>query len=158
MKKKLHTDAIVNELKGASLFFQREDTPPPSQEEQQELENPRKRGNVDPHIRGNTETRIHGNTDPRKHGNAELDEGDRVAEPLGFDINQTPTSKYTLAFTMAELEALDDLKVNLRKIYGLKAPKIDIIRSALHHILKDYKANGETSIVVTRIREKKIGK
>jgi hypothetical protein len=143
MNKKLDTDGIANELKGASLFFQ------------QEPEKPRKRGNVNTRIRGNTETRMYGNVETRKRGNVESKEGDRVAEPLGFDINHTPTNKYTLAFTADELEALDDLKVSLRKIHGLKAPKIDIIRSALHHILEDYEANGDASIVVTRMRGKK---
>ena len=156
MKKKLNTHAITNELRGSSLFFQRETPAPESPEEAPEAKNPRKRGN--------TETRIHGNVETRKRGNTESDskgtEGGTAptAEPPVFDLNKIPDCKYTLAFTEEELEALDDLKVNLRKIHGLKAPKIDIIRLALHHLLADYQAQGETSIVVTGMKAKKTGK
>jgi hypothetical protein len=140
MKKKLNTDDITNELKGSSLFFQRETPVPQSPDEPSEAENLRKRGNTEINIEGT------------ERGTAPS------AEPLVFDLNQTPDCKYTLAFTEAELEALDDLKVNLRKIHGLKAPKIDIIRLALHHLLADYQAQGETSIVVAGMKSRKTGK
>ena len=144
MKKKLNEADIVNELKGGSLFFSRNpdeaEAPPaaPAQGDQPEdtfTRNPE-----------NTKTRKHETMFPR------LVEGTETR--AAFDINVQPTAKYTSLFATEELEALDDLKTALRRQYGIKATKIDLIRYAIHHLIEDYRSQGDQSIVLERLKKK----
>jgi hypothetical protein len=86
----------------------------------------------------------------------------RTVEPAaaaakGFDLNLPTEKSHTFAFTFEELWALEDLKTGLSRLLGLdvRITKIDIIRSALHIILDDYRLRGEASLIVDRIKTKK---
>jgi hypothetical protein len=80
-----------------------------------------------------------------------------AAEAKGFDLNLPTEKSHTFAFTFEELWALEDLKTGLSRLIGLdvRITKIDIIRSALHIILDDYRKRGEASLIVARIKTKK---
>jgi hypothetical protein len=73
----------------------------------------------------------------------------------GFDLNTLPYKNHTFSFTTEELEAMEDLKTDLRRRLDLRVTKIDIIRSALHTILADYRQRGDASFIVERIKTKK---
>ncbi len=72
-----------------------------------------------------------------------------------LDLNQVPHRKDSFLFTEGEFEALEDLKLELRRKHGLRAAtKNDIARASLHHIVEDYQRNPERSIVVSRLKRK----
>lgn len=79
--------------------------------------------------------------------------GRREIGPV-LDLNETSYRKDSFLFTDSEFEALEDLKLALRRRHGLPATKNDIARAALHHIVEDYHRNGDRSIVVSRLRRK----
>jgi hypothetical protein len=95
----------------------------------------------------------------QKVGKEESREGSReVGKEVGkeesrevgklFDINANPHRKDSFLFTDEEFEALEDLKLELRRKYDLKATKNDIARSAMQSIFEDYEQHKENSIVV----------
>jgi hypothetical protein len=78
-----------------------------------------------------------------------------ATEAQEFDLNILPYKNHTFSFTTEELEAMEDLKTELRRRLDLRVTKIDIIRSALHTIIADYRQRGEKSFIVERIKTKK---
>jgi hypothetical protein len=94
----------------------------------------------------------------RKLGNKETrKQGAMVAiptEPQGFDLNIKPYRKGTYLFTDEELYAIDDLKKDLKRRLDLSATQYDIVRSAVHTIVEDYRQRGSESIIVQHIKKK----
>jgi hypothetical protein len=93
----------------------------------------------------------------RQGGNEGNREGKREVgreRAILFDINATPYRKDSFLFTDAEFEAMEDLKIDLRRRFDLKATKNDIARCALQHLFEDYERTGEASMVVRRLRTK----
>lgn len=78
---------------------------------------------------------------------------DRAA--TAFDINVSPWRKDSFLFTDGEFERLDDLKLELRRRYDVKATKNDIARIAFQLVFEDYRAEGAKSAVVRQLRKKK---
>jgi hypothetical protein len=76
-------------------------------------------------------------------------------EPLSvrtkFDLQETPLYKASFLFTQDELEALEDLKIELRRSYDQKVTKNDLIRSALHMLLEDHAAGGIASYATRKV-------
>jgi len=64
----------------------------------------------------------------------------------------TPTESYGLYFTVEELEALDDLKRDLRKQFGLKVTKRALMRHALHELAEDYYGQKAACFIVRRLQ------
>jgi hypothetical protein len=71
-----------------------------------------------------------------------------------FDINENPHRKDSFLFTDKEFEALEDLKLELKRKFDLKATKNVIARCALQHIFEDYEQNKENSIVVRILKNR----
>jgi len=117
----------------------------PTQQPIQTLE-PQKRGSTFPHKYISTKT--------QKHGSAEtLNQGNTVPARR-FDIRDAASERYTLTFTIEELEALEDVKLELRRWFGVKTQKYNIIRHALHELIEDFERNGEQSILLRRVKQK----
>jgi hypothetical protein len=76
-------------------------------------------------------------------------------EPQAFDLNIEPYKKGTFIFTYEELDAIDDLKKQLKRRLDLPATQYDIVRAAIHIISEDYRKHGADSLIVQRIRQKK---
>lgn len=74
---------------------------------------------------------------------------------LFFDINEKPYRKDSFLFTDKEFEALEDLKLDLRRKFDLPATKNDLARCALQHVVEDYRRHGEASVVVRQLRDKR---
>jgi hypothetical protein len=117
----------------------------PAHQQGQTVE-PRKPGSTFPHKYVSTEPHNHGSVEPRKQGT--------TVPGSRFDIRDEAGERYTLAFTLEELEALEDLKRELRRRFGVKTQKYNIIRHALHELIEDFERNGEQSILIRRIRAK----
>ncbi len=99
------------------------------------------------------ETRKHGNTQTRLHVAAALP-GPR-ARPKQANIERPDGPellKYSVYFTQADLDELEDLKIALRRKNGLACTKYNIVRQALLDLLDDYKAQGDDSRLVRRLR------
>lgn len=71
-----------------------------------------------------------------------------------FDLNDEALYKATFVFTQDEGEALEDLKIQLRRELDAKVNKYDLIRAALHLLIEDYAATGERSYVFRKLRER----
>lgn len=71
-----------------------------------------------------------------------------------FKLAEEPLHKATYVFTQPELEALEDLKLELRRGQDAKVTKNDLIRSALHMLIEDYAANGTRSYASRKVRGK----
>jgi hypothetical protein len=89
--------------------------------------------------------------EPRILGTLETAEEER---PM-FDITAVAYRNNTFAFTDEELEALEDVKIELRRRQDLRVTKYDLIRCGLHCLLEDYRRNGETSFAVRRLRKRR---
>lgn len=72
-----------------------------------------------------------------------------------FDINEKPYRKDSFLFTTEEFEALEDLKLELRRKFDLRATKNDLARCALHNLVEHYRRHKEGSFVVQRLKNKK---
>jgi hypothetical protein len=108
---------------------------------------------------GNLEPRKQGSLVPRKLASKETRNLGTLAkaEPLAgeFDLNIAPYKNDTFAFTTEELNAIEDLKIELKRRLDLPATKNDIVRCAIHSIVEDYRQRGTESLLVQRIRKKK---
>lgn len=80
--------------------------------------------------------------------------GNQAAKPATprFSLSQVPYHNNTFSFTDEELDAIEDLKLVLRRKHGLRATKNDIVRSAIHMIVEDFQIHGEASIIAKRLR------
>jgi hypothetical protein len=92
-----------------------------------------------------------GNQEPRNRGTLEK----AATEAVGFDLNITPYKNGTFIFTIEELDAIEDLKIELKRRQDLPATKFDIVRCAIHSIVEDYRQRGADSFIVQSIRKKK---
>jgi hypothetical protein len=88
--------------------------------------------------------------EPRKQGTLE----NPAADGSGFDLAITPYKNDTFLFTNEELYAIEDLKTELKRKLDLKTTKYDIVRSAIHWLVEDYRQHGEESHIVQRVRKK----
>lgn len=77
-----------------------------------------------------------------------------LANPT-FRLDDEALYKASYVFTPQELEALEDLKLELKRELDSKVTKNDLIRAALHLLVEDYRAHIEDSFVVRKIRRRK---
>jgi hypothetical protein len=66
---------------------------------------------------------------------------------LRFNLAESPTRKDSFLFTEQEFEALEDLKLDLRRKHEVKVTKNDLARCALHLLVEDYETNRERSFL-----------
>ena len=75
--------------------------------------------------------------------------------PSAFDVNAKPYRKDSYLFTDEEFEAIEDLKIELRRKYDVKAIKNDIARCAIGFLISDFQRNRDKSYIVRHLRGKK---
>ncbi len=79
----------------------------------------------------------------------------QAAEPRrDFDLADIPYRKETYLFTSDEFEALEDLKLTLRRQHDLKASKNDLARCAIQYLLEDFRRNGDRSPVIAPLKRR----
>lgn len=74
---------------------------------------------------------------------------------LPFDLNVKPYRKDSYLFTDEEFEAVEDLKLELRRNYEVKATKNDIARCAIAFLIADFRKNLDQSSIVKHLKTKK---
>ena len=123
--------------------------PPPGDPvvpEAQEKGKPKETGKL-----GYKETRKPVSKETGKPGNV----GHSAPVAQEFDLNIEPYKNGTFLFTYEELDAIDEVKKQLKRRLDLPATQYDIVRSAIHIIVEDYRLRGEQSFIVQRIKLKK---
>lgn len=72
-----------------------------------------------------------------------------LTRPL--DLAEAPLFRNTYAFTAEELEAIEDLRLELRRDLDTKVNKNDLVRSALHLLIENYRSDPAKSYVRKKI-------
>jgi hypothetical protein len=150
MSKKLNEAAIVNELTGASVYFRRPDL---------ELAAP-----AEPAVPGQSADAV-----PRAPSDAALPSVRQPALPASpraeapvpadtpsddvLDWSQLPYRKHSCLLTPEEFNALDELKVALRKQLGATVSKESLTRCAIRYLIEDFRRHGEASPVLAPLKK-----
>ncbi len=71
-----------------------------------------------------------------------------------FDLKEEPLYKATFVFTQDELEALEDLKLELRRDLDKKVTKFDLVRTGLHMLFEDHAEHAGQSYATRKIRRR----
>ena len=145
-KKKLDVFSITNELRGQSVFFPKDREEQHGQEQQ--LATPplpkQKESIVE-----NSDTvipRYHETTIPSNHDTVmSLSEADMI-EAVRKAVKQIGKEPATQRLTLEEKQALDDIKYSY-KLQGIRTSGNEIIRIATNYIVREYRKNGENSIL-----------
>ncbi len=153
MKKQLDVNAMINELKGGSVFFQGNTVE--AEDDRQAVE---PNGKVDNKSEGSSLESQQATNHPIKHANkhdskqARLHEGKRNGETTeAFDAIRkavkTPGREVTyLRLTKEEKDQLSDIIYSYKRL-GIKTSETEIGRIAMNYIVEDYQTNGENSIL-----------
>lgn len=75
-----------------------------------------------------------------------------------FDLNVSPYRKDSFLFTDDEFYEIVEFKQLLRRMLDIRVVKDDLMRTAIDMLIADYKQNGESSVIVKRLRSKKTTK
>jgi hypothetical protein len=77
-----------------------------------------------------------------------------VAPAPSLSIDDEPYTQATFKFTDEELDALDDLKRDLRRQLALKTTKQNLVRYALHRLIEEFAKDGEASWLTQQLKNK----
>jgi hypothetical protein len=145
-KKKLDISSITNELRGQSVFFPKDQgehgdqkqqtTTPPLAEQNKQIEE-----NSDTVVSRYHETMIPSNHDTT----IPLSEEDMI-EAVRKAVKQIGKEPATQRLTLEEKQALDDIEYSYKR-QGIKTSGNEIIRIATNYIVRDYRKNGENSVL-----------
>jgi hypothetical protein len=72
--------------------------------------------------------------------------------PFHFNPSTKADQKYTLAFTEEELEVIEDIKLDLRRRFGIKTSKVELVRCGLGELIEDFQKHGDQSRLVSRLK------
>jgi len=148
-KKNLNTDELLNELKGNSSFFpaRHQDT---NQQEQSSLASQPATTKIQEKTAlpdsGIMTPRYHDTVIPSNHDTmTPLSEADMV-EAVRKAVKQIGKEPATQRLTIEEKQALDAIEYSYKR-QGIKTSGNEIIRIATNYIVRDYRKNGEHSIL-----------
>jgi len=91
--------------------------------------------------------------EPRNLGSEAGVQDPAAAKPL-FDLMDPPYRNDTFAFTDAELDAIEDMKLELRRKYDVRATKNNLVRCAVHLLVEDYRRRKGDSVAAQRLHGK----
>ena len=72
-----------------------------------------------------------------------------------WDLSELPYRKDTFLFTGDEFEALEDLKLSLRRRLDVKVTKNDLARCAIAYMVDEYTRHQEDSPIFTPLRKRR---
>lgn len=144
MKKTIDATGIMNELRGQSAFFPKErekqPAPPRVQQEKEAHEN-----------NDTMASRYHETKTPdNRDTTIPLSEKDMV-EAVRKAVKQIGREPATQRLTLEEKQALDDIEYSYKR-QGIKTSANEIIRIATNYIVREYRQNGENSILAKVIQ------
>lgn len=68
-----------------------------------------------------------------------------------FDLDEKPFHKHSYLLTQGELEAIQDLQIELSRELDAKVTKNDLVRCALHMLIEDYAKDEKRSYARNKI-------
>src|SRR5260370_18826736 len=150
MKKKLDTSGVMNELRGQSVFF------PERKEEQtaqEQLSTPSLTSEQNKKAEITNDTMIprhhdtkHDTTVSSNHDTTIPLSEEGVIEAVRKAVKQIGKEPATQRLTLEEKQALDDIEYSYKR-QGIKTSGNEILRIATNYIVRDYRKNGENSIL-----------
>ena len=145
-KKKLDVFSITNELRGQSVFFPKEREEQDTQRKQPSTpplaeQNVPRAENSDTVVSRYHETMIPSNRDTT----IPLREEDMI-EAVRKAVKQIGKEPATQRLTLEEKQALDDIEYSYKR-QGIRTSGNEIIRIATNYIVREYRKNGENSIL-----------
>ena len=152
-KKNLNAAGLLNELKGNSSFFPvrqlepvKQKQPSPIKERAvtppQEKNEPPVPGTVIPRYRDT----VIDTTIPSNHDTMIWQTEDEMLEAIRKSVKKVGKEAATQRLTLEEKQALDDIEYSYKR-QGIKTSGNEIIRIATNYIVRDYRKNGENSIL-----------
>src|SRR6266446_530717 len=144
MKKKINTQAIVNELQG-SVFFpkkelvEQENTPVP-------LPQP---SSLTPDTRI---PRHHDTMQPSNHDTTVSGKEADLLEAVRKAVRQLGKEPATQRLTLEEKQALADIEYSYKR-QGIRTSGNEIIRIATNYLVREYRQNGENSILAQVLKK-----
>lgn len=72
-----------------------------------------------------------------------------------LDLNEIPHRKATFLITDEEFEALEDLKLSVRRTLDVRVTKEDLARCAIVYMVEDFKRHREASPVIDPLRKRR---
>ena len=150
-KKKLNTQAVINELRGQSAFFKSSPqlTPPPDGSPRRKKRGKGKNKTGKPKTTKSSGS--HGATKPRDHDTTVSRYHDTIFELIRKAVKEFGKEAATHRFTGQEKKAVADI-IYAYKNRGFKTSENEITRIAVNFIINDYKENGENSVLDTVLR------
>ena len=122
--------------------------------------NPETRNSGEPELRESGKPGFRESRTPgiRQAGKPELRETGPAQAPQHdflFNINDNPTIKETFLITDGEYDSMEDMKIQILRLFDMKASKQDIIRCAMQHVIEDYDKHPKVSIIVSCLKQRK---
>jgi hypothetical protein len=143
MKKHLDATSIVNELRGQSAFFPQE-----KEDTKQEIVTsfiPSKQREV-------TIPRYHNIMRPSNHDTTTPFPEDELLEEVRKAVKQVGKEAATQRLTLGEKQLLADIEYGYKR-QGIRTSGNEIMRIATNYIIRDYRKNGETSVLAKIIKQ-----
>src|SRR5436305_11601059 len=137
MKKKLHTDAITNELAG-SVFFPSRTQEPPYQKPVEQKDSDTNRDTTTP--------RYHDTKQPRNRDTTTPHTEDDMLEAVRKAVKQIGKEAATHRFTLEEKQLLADIEYPYSR-QGIRTSENEITRIAINYFAEDYRKNRENSLL-----------
>lgn len=144
MKKKINTQAIVNELQGSVFFPAQPAAAAPQQETA--FTTPNEKQTDDTMI-----PRYHDTTVSSNHDTMIPESENDLLERVRKAVKQVGKEAATQRLTLEEKQALADIEYSYKR-QGIKTSGNEIMRIATNYIVKDYRKNGENSILAHIIK------
>jgi len=149
MKKRLNEEQISNELRGGSLYFAPRQNPPIDQGKNKVPRNvtlsPKPQGDMVTKGQGDKPTWHPVTKAPSHHPQANGAAKPALEPPL--------SEREYFRCSIEEVEAIEDLKTQLRRDLGIHTSKQDIERFAVKRAIEEYRERGEQSHLVTVLRK-----
>jgi hypothetical protein len=148
-KKNLNAEGLLNELKGNSSFFpvkHHEPIKPKQSSPITKLPEPISEEKKAPPVPDTVVPQYHDTVTPSNRDTMiPLSEEDMV-EAVRKAVKQIGKEPATQRLTLEEKQALDDIEYSYKR-QGIKTSGNEIIRIATNYIVRDYRKNGENSIL-----------
>jgi hypothetical protein len=143
MKKQLDATSIVNELRGQSAFFPTKQAAELVVKEQAPL----------PSKQHDTATpRYHDTVIPRNRDTTTPFTEDELLEEVRKAVKQVGKEAATQRLTLEEKQLLADIEYSYKR-QGIRTSGNEIMRIATNYIIRDYRKNGENSVLAKIIKQ-----
>jgi hypothetical protein len=144
-KKKLNTQAVINELRDQSAFFKSVPQPAPPTEKPLEKKDKAKAKDTTPKTPSKPPSN-HGSTTPRNRDTTVSRYHDTVIEAIRRVVKEIGKEAATHRFTEEEKKRLADL-IYTYKNRGIKTSENEITRIAVNYVISNFEENGENSLL-----------